>query len=68
MNEQAIIQALHNLPVSVQVWPRAGGYAWQCLDGSGVAADLAAAMSAGLTYLIERVAGDSTVIDDLSVT
>jgi hypothetical protein len=66
--EQEIIQALRNLPVAVIIWPRpapGGYYSWQCLDGSGLSESLAAAMSAGLTYLIEHVAGDAGALDDL---
>jgi hypothetical protein len=58
MNEQAIIQALRNLPVSVQLTPdytqASGGYSWQCLDSSGSSSDLAAALSSALSFLIGR--------------
>jgi hypothetical protein len=68
LNEQAIIQALRNLPVSVQVWPLrsgAGGYSWQCLDASGRSDDLASVLSESLTFLIGRLAGDTGVLDDI---
>jgi hypothetical protein len=63
MNEQAIIKALRNLPVSIQLTPdysqASGGYIWQCLDGSGSSPDLAAALSESLSFLIGRLAADS---------
>lgn len=66
MDEQTIIRTLRNLPVAVVVTPlRTGGYAWQCLDGSGWAADLPGAIDAGLCYLIVHVAGDAGALDNL---
>jgi hypothetical protein len=63
--EQAIIDTLHHLPVSVQILPHRGGYAWYCLEKSGWCGDLQGAMSAGLSSLIEQIADDTGVTDDL---
>ncbi len=55
--EQDILHALRTLPVAVIVTSRDGNYIWQCLDGNGSAPSLAAAMSEGLTYMTQALAG-----------
>jgi len=64
--EQEIIQALCTLPLSIRITPRKnGGYTWACVDGSGRGPTLASVIAAGVSYLTSRLAGDTTVIDDL---
>ena len=61
--EAEIIQALRNLPLSVQITPRNGAYVFQVLEKNGTRATLAEAIEAGVTSLISNLAGKSSVFE-----
>ena len=65
MDEQAVLTALHTLPIAVCIVPHTSGYIWQCLGGNGFSPTLAEAMTMSLTYMTQQLAGDETVIEDL---
>jgi len=53
--EAELIYVLRSLPISVNIWKRPDGYAWQCNEQSGISEDFTTSVDNGLHSLLEQL-------------